>query len=186
MPDALARLIALALATSFAAVATPVRAQTPPDQAPPPDPQATATLPDDTNLGRIRAALSQGHTLRLDAAERRFYLQVVAPKRTISDWLAGKDLRFGAVPNAVMTHADYVQMITPKEMYSAGGIRPQEVIEFALTSVLIDWVVRNGAEKWSAARSERERRRIEEQINLELAVIEQANRKNKDKDKNKR
>lgn len=177
MANAPARLIAFALATSFAAVAAPVRAQ-----APPPDPQATATVPDDTNLGRIRAALSQGHTLRLDG-QRRFYLQVVAPKRTISDWLAGKDLRFGAVPNAVMTHADYVQMITPKEMYSAGGIRPQEVLEFAITSVLIDWVVRSGAEKWSAARSERERRRIEEQITLELAIIEQANRKNKDKNK---
>jgi hypothetical protein len=184
MQKSIVRVLVVTLAASLSGVpALASSVQTPPAQtqaAPPAGERPQAAVQFDASLDRIREALARDSSLKLDGAQRRFYLQVVAKTPTIYDYLAKKDLLHGPVPRAQMTHQEYVQMITPKEMYSGVGIRPHEVLEFAITSFLISTLVKRGAERLAAASTERERRRIQAQIDQELEALERARRRKKD------
>jgi hypothetical protein len=175
-------LVAAAVVSCAALPALAAPRQAPPGQnQAPPNEQVQAAEPPDADLDRIRDALARGRTLQLDGAQRRFYLQVVAKAPSISRFFEGKDLMNGPVPRAQMTHQEYVQMITPQYMYSDVGIRPHEVIEWALTNWLAHAIVRGAKNRLAEASSDRERQRIQAQIDRELESIERAQRNRRKK-----
>jgi hypothetical protein len=141
-------------------------------QSAPPDPppaQTSASSQSAAQLDRIRAALDR-EPLRLES-NVRFYLQVTAPTPTFADFVKGKDLRYAPVAGAGMTHGEFLGMVTPKELYSAAGIRPAEALGMAITGLVGRILMKKAFESVTDMWRARELREINERIDAELAAL---------------
>ena len=168
---------ALPITLAAALCAAPVLASS--IQSPPPEVANEQAAAPEFDLDRIREALGR-RSLRLDGAQRRFYLRVVGRSRSVYEFFDDRNMLSGPVPDAQMTHQEYVQSITPQIMYSNVGIRPREVLEWAVTSWFLTEAVKYGKGRIIDASTSWERRRIQQQIDRELAALAriEARRKN--------
>jgi hypothetical protein len=190
------RAVALVAALSVSGVVS-VAAQTTSPQAPsatPPDPagpqvvagtsqaRADVTSPDATvNLERIKSVLSHDPALKIDQNKLMFYIQVVAKFPTFREFIGDYDLMKGATRGGnPMTHAEFVDMVTPRDLYGSGGIQATEMLQFALVNWLGHVLAKKVADSISNSRDEAQIRQIREQIDRELAAL----RAKSDKDKN--
>lgn len=172
----LRRLLGFSLVMSLTAIPA-VRAQ---DQAPPPTPPqstqssgAAASAEQATSdLERVRAQLNRAPTLKLDEQQLRFYVEVVAKQPSIADIIGTYDLINGPTKGGnPMTHQEFLNMVTPKEMYGSQGIKPGELLQFALTNWLAQQAIKRAIEDIRNARSEREVQEIRARIDRELAAL---------------
>jgi hypothetical protein len=170
------RLLGFSLVVSLTATSA-VWAQ---DQAPPPAPpqssqssSAAASAEQATSdLERIRAQLNRAPTLKLDEQQLRFYVEVVAKQPSIADIIGTYDLINGPTKGGnPMTHQEFLNMVTPKEMYGSQGIKPGELLQFALTNWLAQQAIKRAIEDIKNARSEREVQEIRARIDRELAAL---------------
>jgi hypothetical protein len=151
------------------------QAQTTPPPTTPPPQQTTpppTTPPDQTtDLGRIREGLNRPQVIRLEQDRLRFYLQIVGKRIDIHEYLRNSDLRNAPVPRAGVTHQDFLNLITPKYLYSSGGINAPDLLQWGLVNWLgqmaVKKVVTGIADHWREA----DVRRIREQIDRELAAL---------------
>jgi hypothetical protein len=169
-----------AAAVLFALLAAPVEAR---QTATTTQPPATATTPPTSNpapqspdlstdLNRIREGLKRPRVLNLRQEGTRFYLQILG-ERTIDfyDYLRNSDLRNGPVPRAGVTHQDFLNHITPKYLYSSGGIRATELLEWGLVNWLGQMAVKKLFSEIGDAARAAELRRIRDRIDRELAAL---------------
>ena len=172
--------------TLVLALITPARsaAQT---QAPPPAsqgtqkpaPPTTTQAPDKTtpaippqNLDRIRRGLSREPVLTVDDGQVRFYMEILAKLPRIEEIIGKYDLMNGPTRRgAPMTHQEYLAMVTPREMYGNAGIKPAEMLQFALVNWLGQAFVKRVVEDLRNASSEREIQAIRDRIDRELAAL---------------
>lgn len=140
--------------------------QTPPAVAAPPAQQ----LPVD--LAKIREALKQDPKLRLNTDELRFYVDIIGRIPTFEEIVGDFDLRNGRVPGAPMTHDEFLSMVTPKDLHSTTGISAMETLGVALTSWGMISLVKKAYEEYKKAKTDRERRAIQEQIERELRELQ--------------
>ena len=70
-----------------------------------------------------------------------------------------------------MTHQEYLTLVTPKEVYSAAGIQPKEVLQFAVTNYLAQALIRKAMTEIRDAKNDDEIKAIRERINKELAAL---------------
>lgn len=167
-----------ALVTSFALVsASTGYAQTTPSQtaAPAEAPATTSevTIPiTENDLARIRKALDGSPTLKIDEANLRYYVEILAKQRTFAEYVKGYDLRNGPTRGGnPMTHQEFLNMVTPRELNSSGGITALETLQFALTNWLGQTVIRKAIEDLQNARDQREIDEIRARIDRELAAL---------------
>ena len=81
----------------------------------------------EADLSRIRKALDSSPSLRIDDNQLRFYVQILARERSFADYVKGYDLRNGPTKGGnPMTHQEFLNMVTPREFYSSGGITAWE------------------------------------------------------------
>ena len=149
-------------------LAQPALAQTAP---PPPDPSSQAPqVP--PNLQRIREGVSRPPQLIVDGDRLRIYVEVIGKWPRFDELVKGYDLRNGPTPRgAVMTHSEFLAMVTPRHMYGSGGIRPTEMLQIAITNWAGKALVMKGLEAIRNARSEREIDEIRARIDRELAAL---------------
>ena len=154
---------------------SPAQAQTvpPPSSTPPPPPPAQdppPTLPVD--LRRIKGALAAPVRIRIDDGRIRFYTETVAHAPISFQALTVNfDLRNGPVPGAGMTHQEFLNMVTPKELYGSGGIKPLETLEWGLVNHLGWWAIRKLYKELSETIDEKRKEEIKKQIDRELAAL---------------
>jgi hypothetical protein len=136
----------------------------------PPQEQAQARKSAE-ELERIREAVRSTPAIRIREGQVQFYLQVVAPRMTFEDYAKNRDLTSGPVPRAGMTHGEFLSMVTPRELYGGGGIRPGEALQMAVTGLvgqmLVKKAFKSATDYWRA----RELREINERIDAELASL---------------
>ncbi|MEO7191794.1 MAG: hypothetical protein ABI051_12135 [Vicinamibacterales bacterium] len=126
----------------------------------------------DSDLKRIRQALSSEPALLISDDQLRFYVEVLAKQQTFADFVKGYDLKNGPTKRGnPMTHQEFLTMVTPKELYSSGGITASEMLQFAVTNWLGQTLVRRAIEEIRSAKSEREVQEIRDRINRELAAL---------------
>jgi hypothetical protein len=170
------RLPILAILLTAALWGAPARAQS---ANPPPDPPAGQSqapppqLPPDltTDLSRIREGLQRPDSLRVRQEGVRFYMEVIGRRIPIHEYLRNSDLRNAPVPRAGITHQDFLNHITPKLLYSSGGIKARELLEWGIVNWLGQMAVKKIFSEVSDAMREAEIRRIREQIDRELAAL---------------
>ena len=161
---------AAAAQSQNAAASTPPQTQSQkPAAKPDPKPQDPA-LPVD--IEKIKKALERtDNTIVLDDSQLRFYATVTAKVPTFEDFVGDFDLKNGPVPRAGMTHQEFLNMVTPKELYSSAGITATEMLQFAITNWAAQQIIKKGLQEIRQARTEREIRAIRERINRELAAL---------------
>ena len=171
----------MAAAQTQPAPASPTQTQDPKKPATKPDPKPQdPALPVDVE--KIKNALERPDSLKLDDSQLRFYATVTAKVPTFEDFVGDFDLKNGPVPRAGMTHQEFLNMVTPKELYSSAGITATEMLQFAITNWAAQQVIKKGLQEIRAARTEREIQAIRERINRELAAL--AGKSDQDKERN--
>lgn len=155
------------LSPAWAQTAPPVitsGAGTQPTQDPPPP------LPVD--LSRIRGALQKPVRVVIDNGRIVFFAETVERSRpSFKELSVNFDLKNGPVPGAGMTHQEFLSMVTPKELYGSGGIKPLETLEWGLVNYAGWWALRRLYKELREATDERRINEIRKQIDRELAAL---------------
>jgi len=149
--------------------ARPAFAQDPP---PPVITGASQAPSQPPNVDKIREAVNRPPQLIIDNGRLKIYVEVIGKWPTFSELVKGYDLRNGPTKRgAVMTHAEFLSMVTPKEMYSSAGIGPMEMLQAAIVNWAGKALVMKGLEAIKNARSQHEIDQIRAQIDRELAAL---------------
>ena len=136
------------------------------NQPPPANPISSASIE------RIQALVNKPARLVIDEGKLRIYVEVIAKWPSFADMAKGYDLRNGPTPRGnPMTHAEFLSMVTPKEMYSSAGIRPTEVLQMAVVNWLGQAIIKRGLEALRNAKDDREIAEIRARIDRELAAL---------------
>ena len=167
----------------FTLLAGPAGAQsqaTPPPQTPA-IPKASAQTPSVTfDLDRIREALARESAFRIEDGQLRFFVEVVGHWPTFAEYTQGYDLLHGPTGYGnPMSHAEFVAMSTPRDLYSSAGIKPAEIVTMAAVNVVGQWALRKAITKWATSRKDKELRDIQAMIDAELAALKKAKEKEK-------
>ena len=163
------RLLTLVAATLIAVTPATASAQAAEQSAPPPPPANPITP---AAIDRIQAAVNNPSRLVIDEGKLRIYVEIVAKWPTFAEMAKGYDFKNGPTPRGnPMTHAEFLSMVTPREMYSSAGIRPTEVLQMAVVNWLGQAIIKRGLEAIRNARSDREIAEIRARIDRELAAL---------------
>ena len=170
------RLLTLVAATLIAVTPATASAQAAEQSAPPPPPAQQGPPPANpitpAAIDRIQAAVNNPSRLVIDEGKLRIYVEIVAKWPTFAEMAKGYDLKNGPTPRGnPMTHAEFLSMVTPREMYSSAGIRPTEVLQMAVVNWLGQAIIKRGLEAIRNARSDREIAEIRARIDRELAAL---------------
>lgn len=144
-----------------------------------PDGTATprTTAPDGADdlpvsLKRIRRALAQPPALHLNG-KPVFRVEVFGRKPTIEDIL-GPDFLKGPVPYGGMTHQEFLNMVTPKDVRGYAAFSNREAMTVAATSLALQWALQKAVHKYEEAKNEREREAARREVQDALADLAKA------------
>ena len=164
------------LALLFSAV------QATPQQPKPGDtPQANAAKVDPADLpvslDRIQRALAKTPVLKFDQEQKPvFRVQVFGEKPTIEEIL-GEDFGKGPVPYGGMTHQEFLNMVTPKDVQGYAAFSNKEGAVVAATSFLLQWTLQKALLKYRESRDERAREAARKEVLDALNALEEARAK---------
>jgi hypothetical protein len=139
---------------------------------PPPSTQGVQAPERPPNLDRIREAVNRPPEIKIDDGQLRIYVEVIGKWPRFDELVKNYDLMNGPVARGnPMSHAEFLNMVTPRELHSSGGIKPTEILTMALVNWAGKAVISKGLEAISNAKSQREIDEIRERINRELAAL---------------
>lgn len=143
---------------------------------PPQGPIPEGALP--VSMDRIKKALATEPTLKLELPIRddipRYYMEITGTP-SFETFLENFDLANGPVPGASMTHREFLQQVTPKELYSQAGFGGLEMLTANLGFAAVMYLATKAFNAMREAKSERELEQIREQIRRELEELQKAN-----------
>jgi len=164
-------LIAAALLTG-----PPQQATSQPSMVSNPDGSARTAAPADedlpVSLDRIRRALARPPALDL-RGKPVFRVEVFGRKPTIEDIL-GPDFLKGPVPYGGMTHQEFLNMVTPKDVQGYAAFTNKEGMTVAATSLALQWALQKAIHKFEQARNEREKEAARREVQDALADLAKA------------
>lgn len=146
-----------------------------------PDPQQKtvqidpAALPVD--LERIQKALAHTPRLQFDESLRPiFRVEVFGEKPTIDDIL-GPDWAKGAVPHGAMTHQEFLNLVTPKDVQGYAAFSNEQATTVAATSFVLQWALQKAIRKYRETQDERARAAAHQEVLDALKALEDARAK---------
>ena len=143
-------------------------------------PESTAKPnPDDlgVSLDRIQKALANTPKLRFDDQQKPiFRVQVFGEKPSIDDIL-GPDWARGPVAYGAMTHQEFLNMVTPRDIQGFGGLTNAEGATIAATSFALQWTLQKAIKKLRETTDEREREAARQEVLEALNALEKARAK---------
>jgi hypothetical protein len=153
----------------------PAAAPQPPDEAASPPAangnEPAADLP--VSLSRIQRALSRPPAIRLQGERLVFRVEVLGRKPTIEDIL-GPDYLKGPVPYGGMSHQEFLNMVTPKDVQGYAAFNNREAFTVAATSFALQWALQKAIHKFETAKQEREREAARKEVQEALEDLERA------------
>jgi hypothetical protein len=127
------------------------------------------------DLDRIQRALARPPALKLDTNRPVFRVEVFGREPTIEDIL-GPDFLRGPVPYGGMTHGEFLNMVTPKDVQGYAAFSNKEAATVAATSFALRWALRQAMQKYKDAKQEREREAARREVEDALAALRRARR----------
>lgn len=175
------RLALVTILTGVFPTLASAQGQVAPSAAAPAAPQTQAPKGPKTDspvdLSRIEAETKKQGAIRLDDQQLRFYMLVMAkaPEFKLEDWVGDYDLQNGPTKGgAAMTHREFVNMVTPKELKELFGATSgssfamfQAAVMNAVGQSLISKAIRD----LRRAGNEGEVQAIRERIDTELTAL---------------
>lgn len=137
-------------------------------------PAETIQLP--VSLDRIQQAISRPPAIRPSTNRPVFRVEVFARKPTIEDIL-GPDYLKGPVPNAGMTHQEFLNMVTPLEFRGMAMFTNKEAMTIAATSLALQWALMKAVDKLKEARNERAKEAARREVLEAMNALEAARKK---------
>jgi hypothetical protein len=142
-------------------------------------PQQTAGLDADSlpvDIERIQRALAQPPAIRIDGNRPVFRVEVFGTKPTMEDIL-GPEFWKGPVQYGGMTHQEFLNMVTPKDVQGYAAFNNKEAATVAATSFLLKWALQKAVQKYKEAQTERAREAARKEVDAALAELDEARRK---------
>lgn len=143
-----------------------------------PEPQSTAgqvqqvQSPPPDNLERIREAVSHPPAIRIENGQLRIYVEVIGSWPSFAEFTKGYDFMNGPTGyGSPMSHQEFLAMVTPQDMYSTVGIKPEEILTMAVVNYVGAWAINKGLTKLASYRKNKQMREIQAQIDADLAAI---------------
>lgn len=166
-------LASLVVSTPAASLAQAAPAQTAAEpQRAPPSPAAPRVPVPQLELDRIKRALTREPTLDMNEQQLRFYVEIVAKQPRFAEYLKGYDLFNGPTRRGnPMSHQEFLSLVTPKELYGSAGIKPVELLQFALTNWVGQALIKRALDDLGNAKTERQMQDIRDRIDAELRAL---------------
>jgi hypothetical protein len=127
------------------------------------------------NIDRIQRRLAQPPAIRPDATRQVFRVQVVGRSPTI-DEILGPNWRRGPVPASAMSHQEFLNMVTPRDVQGFAAFDNRQALMVAATSFALQWGLRQAFQKLEDARTERQREAAQREVDQTLAALRKARR----------
>jgi hypothetical protein len=170
--------IAMLAALFLVGDSRPARAQTPESPATNGAASEPATMNIDRlpiDLDKIQRALSRPPAIKLETNRTVFRVEIFGRPPTIEDIL-GPDYLKGPVPGGVMTHQEFLNMVTPKDVQGYAAFDNKQALTIAATSFAIKWALQKAIDKYQNAKEERAREAAKREVEEALAELRRARR----------
>ena len=129
------------------------------------------------SLDRIQRALANTPRLRFDENDRPvFRVQVFGENPTIEDIL-GPDFAKGPVKYGSMTHQEFLNLVTPKDLQGYGAFSNKEGATVATTSFLLQWTLQKAIRRLNESQDEEELAAARKEVIDALNELEKARAK---------
>jgi hypothetical protein len=143
-------------------------------------PPAPALSPDDlpVSVEKIQRALSREPAIRImevrsDSGLPVFRVRIEGDKITIEDIL-GPDFLRGPAPAGAMTHQEFLDMVTPKDVQGYAAFTNKQGLVVAATSFALQWAVQTALRKFQEAKNEREKEAARKEVREALEALRRA------------
>jgi hypothetical protein len=127
------------------------------------------------NIDRIQRRLSRPPAIRPETSRPVFRVEVFGRSPTI-DEILGPNWRRGPVPSGTMSHQEFLNMVTPKDVQGFAAFDNRQAMMVAATSFALQWALRQAVQKLDDARSERQREAAQREVEAALAALRKARR----------
>lgn len=175
----------LSLASPAWQTSPPVRsdpgptAQKPAPQQGKPQPAAPTIRPEDlpVSLDRIQRALAHTPMLRFDPDDRPVVrVQVFGERPTLED-IVGPDYIRGSAHYGSLTHQEFLEMVTPKDVQGYAAFSNEEGATVAATSFLFQWTLQKAIQTFNETQDEHRRAAARQEVLDALGALEEARAK---------
>ena len=127
------------------------------------------------DISKIQRALSRPPALKLETSRTVFRVEIFGRNPTIEDIL-GPDYLRGPVPGGVMTHQEFLNMVTPKDVQGYAAFDNKQALTIAATSFALKWALQRAVDKYQSAQNERAREAARREVEEALADLRRARR----------
>lgn len=128
------------------------------------------------SLERIQQAISRPPAIKTTSDRPVFRVEVFARKPTIEDIL-GRDYLIGPVPNAGMTHQEFLNMVTPQEYRGMAMFSNKEAMAITATSLALQWALMKAVDKFRDASDTRAQEAARQEVIDAMNALEAARKK---------
>ena len=146
---------------------------------PPAEGQTAPAQPGDlpVSIDRIREALSHPPTIRPDAVQPVFRVEVIGRMPSLEVILGKEFWKGGAAPTpggAVMTHQEFLNMVRPPEFRGTAMYTQGEAITIMATSFALQWALQKAVQKYREAKTEGAKEDARKEVQEALAALDKA------------
>ena len=141
-------------------------------------PQAPVTVDPDAlpiSLDRIQRAVTKPQAIKLTGNRNVYRVEVFGDNPSITDIL-GPDFLKGPVPYSGMTHQEFLDMVTPKDVQGYAAFSNKQGMVVAATSVALVWAVQKALDKYKDAHNERAKAAATREVQDALDALRRARR----------
>ena len=142
-------------------------------EAPPPQPVDADALP--VSLSRIQRRLSRPPAIQPDASRSVFRVEVFGRKPSL-DEILGPGWTKGPAPYGGMTHSEFLNLVTPKDVQGYAAFDNRQGMIVAATSIALQWAVKQAVQKLQDAKTSRQKEAAQKEVDDALAALRKARR----------
>jgi hypothetical protein len=128
------------------------------------------------SIARIQRALARPPAIKLEGDKPVFRVEIFGRNPTIEDIL-GPDYLKGPTPAGGMTHQEFLNMVTPKDVQGYAAFSNKEAFTVAATSFALKWALEKAIRKFETAKEERDRDAARKEVQDALAELQRARAK---------
>lgn len=125
------------------------------------------------SLDRIQRALATKPAIELKEEHPVFRLEVFGKKPTLEDIL-GEKFWLGPSNYGSMTHQEFMDKVTPKELRSYGGFTGKSLLQATALTLAEQWALKTAITKFRSALTDHERDAARKEVEEALAALERA------------
>jgi hypothetical protein len=159
-------------------VPAPARAQSASETPPVASEPAVVTLNMDRlpiDLYKIQRALAKPPRIKLETQRSVFRIEIFGRRPTIEDIL-GRDFLKGPTPAGAMTHQEFLNLVTPKDVQGYAAFSNKQGLTVAATSLALQWALQKAIQKFNDAKEDRAREAAKKEVEDALAELRRARR----------